>query len=210
MYEFTKRVLDVVLSLAALVILSPVMLVLFGLVALDVGRPLLFRQERPGLHAAPFVMLKFRTMRDPLPDEDPSATDATRLTRLGRLLRRSSLDELPELWNVATGDMSLVGPRPLLPEYLAYYSSEQSERHDVRPGVTGWAQVNGRNAISWDEKLELDRWYVSHRSLLLDLRILFMTVGTVLTRRGVCGEGSETAPRFDVESEHRSQTKGHR
>ncbi len=158
--------------------------------------PLLFPQLRIGLNGAPFVLYKFKTMRDARPGEDPLATDALRITRLGRCLRATSLDELPSLWNVLRGDMALVGPRPLLPEYLPLYTPEQMRRHSVKPGITGWAQVNGRNAISWEEKFRLDVWYVDNRSLWLDLRILCMTVWQVLARRGVSAAGHATMPAF--------------
>jgi lipopolysaccharide/colanic/teichoic acid biosynthesis glycosyltransferase len=177
-----KRALDLAAASAALLLLSPVL----GVVALAVlvadGRPVLFRQARPGLGARPFTMLKFRTMRAPRPDEIWYATDAERVTRLGRFLRATSLDELPELWNVVRGEMSLVGPRPLLVEYLDHYAPEERRRHEVRPGVTGWAAVNGRNALGFKERLALDVWYVDHWSLWLDLRILARTVWTVLRR----------------------------
>ncbi len=156
----------------------------------------LFPQLRIGLNGAPFVLYKFKTMRDARPGEDPLATDAVRITRLGRFLRATSLDELPSLWNVLRGDMALVGPRPLLPEYLPLYTPEQARRHAVKPGITGWAQVNGRNAISWEEKFRLDVWYVDNRSLWLDLRILWMTVRQVLARRGVSADGHATMPAF--------------
>jgi lipopolysaccharide/colanic/teichoic acid biosynthesis glycosyltransferase len=158
--------------------------------------PLLFLQPRIGLHGKPFLLCKLKTMRDPQPGEDPLATDSIRITRLGRFLRATSLDELPTLWNVLKGDMRLVGPRPLLPEYLPLYTPEQMRRHEVKPGITGWAQVNGRNAIGWDEKLRLDVWYVDNRSLWLDLRILWMTVWQVLARRGVSAAGHATMPPF--------------
>jgi lipopolysaccharide/colanic/teichoic acid biosynthesis glycosyltransferase len=160
------------------------------------GAPILFRQRRPGLHGAPFEMVKFRTMRDAVDAGGQALPDSERLTRLGRFMRASSLDELPELWNVLKGDMSLVGPRPLLIEYLPLYSSEQARRHDVRPGVTGWAQVNGRNAISWDEKFALDVWYVDNRSLWLDLRIIGLTLRKVLRREGISAAGEATMPKF--------------
>jgi lipopolysaccharide/colanic/teichoic acid biosynthesis glycosyltransferase len=157
---------------------------------------LLFHQTRIGLRGKPFVIYKLKTMRDPQPGEDPLATDSIRITRLGRLLRATSLDELPTLWNVLKGDMRLVGPRPLLPEYLPLYTPEQMRRHEVKPGITGWAQVNGRNAISWEEKFRLDVWYVDNRSLWLDLRILWTTVWHVLARRGVSSAGHATMPPF--------------
>lgn len=157
---------------------------------------LLFRQPRIGLHGKPFMLYKLKTMRDPRPGEDPLATDAIRITRFGRFLRATSLDELPTLWNVLKGDMALVGPRPLLPEYLPLYTPEQMRRHEVKPGITGWAQVNGRNAISWEEKFRLDVWYVDNRSFWLDCKILWMTVWQVLARRNVSAAGHATMPAF--------------
>lgn len=185
---FGKRALDFAASLAGLLVLSPVLLVLALLVRAKLGSPVLFRQVRPGFKGRPFTILKFRTMRDPRPGEDAFATDAERLTPFGSFLREASLDELPELINILRGEMSLVGPRPLLMEYLPRYSPEQARRHDVRPGVTGWAQVNGRNAISWEKKFELDVWYVDHLSLGLDLRILAMTFGRVAAKEGIVSE----------------------
>jgi sugar transferase EpsL len=179
-----KRMFDVAVSGILLAVLSPVIAVIAGLVRWKMGRPVLFRQSRPGLGGQPFVMLKFRSMR-PASMEEEAAGDEARVTRLGRFLRASSLDELPELWNVLRGDMSLVGPRPLLMEYLPLYTTEQARRHDVRPGLTGWAQVNGRNAIRWEEKFALDVWYVENRSMWLDLKILAMTVVAVLRRHGI-------------------------
>jgi lipopolysaccharide/colanic/teichoic acid biosynthesis glycosyltransferase len=157
---------------------------------------LLFRQTRIGLHGKPFTLYKFKTMRDPLPGEDPLSTDGIRLTRLGRFLRATSLDELPSLWNVLKGDMRLVGPRPLLPEYLPLYTPEQMRRHEVKPGITGWAQVNGRNSIGWDERFRLDVWYVNNRSLWMDLKILWLTVWQVLVRKGISAEGHATMRPF--------------
>ncbi|KMS50675.1 sugar transferase [Novosphingobium barchaimii LL02] len=160
------------------------------------GRPVLFRQIRPGLHGKPFEMLKFRTMRNAFSANGFPLSDAERLTRLGRTLRASSLDELPGLWNVLKGNMSLVGPRPLLMEYLPLYSPKQARRHEVRPGITGWAQVNGRNALSWDEKFALDLWYINNRSFMLDLKILWLTVRKVLVRDGISAAGEATMPKF--------------
>lgn len=191
-----KRALDVTAAVLGLVLLSPVILVVAVLVGFKLGRPILFRQIRPGLHGRPFEMLKFRTMRDAQGLDGRPLPDAERLTGFGKGLRSTSLDELPELWNVLKGEMSLVGPRPLLMEYLPLYSAEQMRRHEVRPGITGWAQVNGRNAISWDEKFRLDVWYVDHRSLALDLRILARTVLTALRRQGITAENAATAERF--------------
>ena len=188
-----KRALDVGLSAVGLVLLSPLLLGLAFAVRVGLGRPILFRQRRPGLRGRPFTLYKFRTLR-----EDPTGErrDEERLTRLGVLLRRTSLDELPELWNVLRGDMSLVGPRPLLMEYLPLYTAEQARRHDVRPGITGWAQINGRNAISWEEKFRLDLWYVDHRSVWLDLRILALTLGRVVAGEGISEPGQATATPF--------------
>ena len=168
----------------------------FGQCASGTGGGSIFRQLRIGLHGRQFTIYKFKTMRDPLPGEDPMATDAIRITRLGRCLRATSLDELPTLWNVLCGDMRLVGPRPLLPEYLPLYTPEQMRRHEVKPGITGWAQVNGRNAISWEDKFRLDVWYVDHHSPWLDIRILWMTLWQVLFRRGISAAGHATMPPF--------------
>lgn len=192
-----KRVLDILGAGIGLLLLSPVLLVVSLLILRQMGRPVFFRQIRPGLHGRPFGMVKFRTMRDALDAEGNPLPDSERLTRLGRFLRSSSLDELPELWNVLRGEMSLVGPRPLLVEYLPLYSPFQARRHEVRPGVTGWAQVNGRNAITWDEKFALDVWYVDNQSLWLDLRIIGLTIRKVLTREGISAAGEATMPKFE-------------
>jgi lipopolysaccharide/colanic/teichoic acid biosynthesis glycosyltransferase len=194
--DAVKRLLDVTLAAVALVLLSPVLVVLWALVRLRMGTPVLFRQQRPGRHGDPFEMLKFRTMTDARDAAGNSLPDADRLTALGTWLRRTSLDELPELLNVLAGDMSLVGPRPLLMQYLPLYSPEQGRRHDVRPGVTGWAQVNGRNAVSWPEKFELDVWYVDHRSTRLDLEIMWKTVSQVIGGHGVSADGHATMEPF--------------
>jgi sugar transferase EpsL len=191
-----KRGLDVVASALGLAVLSPVLLGTALAVRMRMGSPVLFRQTRPGLHGRPFTMYKFRTMRGERDARGELLSDAERLTPLGRFLRASSLDELPELINVLRGDMSLVGPRPLLMEYLPLYTPEQARRHEVRPGITGWAQVNGRNAISWDEKFRLDVWYVEHAGIGLDLRILLRTVLGVLRREGISHGGEATMPRF--------------
>ena len=191
-----KRLFDLVIASFALLLLFPVLLLVAWLVHRRLGSPVLFRQVRPGLHGKPFEMVKFRTMRDAVDTEGNALPDAERLTPFGRFLRSTSLDELPELWNVIKGDMSLVGPRPLLMEYLPLYSTEQARRHDVRPGITGWAQVNGRNAVSWPEKFALDIWYVDNRSLLLDIRILLLTMKKVFVREGISAEGQATASRF--------------
>ncbi|HEX5472970.1 MAG TPA: sugar transferase [Lacipirellulaceae bacterium] len=195
--EFGKRLLDIVLSTIALVVLAPLLVVLALAVRWRLGRPILFWQQRPGKLGQLFWVAKFRTMAD---SRDPAGNlldDSERLTPFGKWLRSTSLDELPELWNVLRGEMSFVGPRPLLPEYLPCYAPEQARRHDVRPGITGWAQVNGRNAISWEEKFELDVWYVEHQSLALDLKILLRTVATLLSRKGIAANDHVTMPRFD-------------
>ncbi len=191
-----KRIMDILMASAALMLLAPPLLLLSVLVRISFGSPVLFRQVRPGLHGQPFMMVKFRTMTDELGADGELLPDAERLTSFGRFLRASSLDELPELWNVLRGEMSLVGPRPLLMEYLSLYSPEQARRHEVRPGITGWAQVNGRNALSWEERFKLDVWYIDHRSLWLDLRILWLTVRKVIVREGISAQGEATMPRF--------------
>ena len=193
---WVKRIIDVVVAATALVVLSPVLAVVAWAVRRTMGSPVLFRQERPGYLGRPFRMYKFRTMRDACRPDGRPLPDAERLTPFGRFLRGTSLDELPELWNVLKGEMSLVGPRPLLPEYLPLYTPEQARRHDVKPGVTGWAQVNGRNAIGWEEKLALDVWYVDHRSLWLDLKILLLTLKKVFFREGIDQPGGVTMERF--------------
>lgn len=191
-----KRLFDLVIASFALLLLLPVLLMVAWLVHRRLGSPVLFRQIRPGLHGKSFEMVKFRTMRDAVDTEGNALPDAERLTPFGRFLRSTSLDELPELWSVIKGDMSLVGPRPLLVEYLPLYSAEQARRHEVRPGITGWAQVNGRNAVSWPEKFALDIWYVDNRSLLLDIWILLLTIKKVFVREGISAEGQATASRF--------------
>lgn len=192
-----KRLFDILLSACGLLVLAVPLLALAWQVRRKLGSPVLFTQIRPGLHGKPFRMVKFRTMTDARDASGALLPDAQRLTPFGRFLRASSLDELPELWNVLRGEMSLVGPRPLLMEYLPLYSAEQARRHEVRPGITGWAQVNGRNAISWEDKFALDVWYVDHRSLWLDLRILWLTVRKVLVRDGISAAGEATMPRFE-------------
>ncbi len=191
-----KRLLDILVSALGLVLLSPLLLLVASLVLADVGRPVLFRQRRPGLNGRPFELVKFRTMRSGSAAGAGVASDSLRLTRIGRLLRASSLDELPELWNVLKGEMSLVGPRPLLMQYLDRYTPEQARRHEAKPGLTGWAQVNGRNALSWEEKFALDVWYVDNRSFLLDLRILLLTALSLVRPRGISAEGSATMTEF--------------
>ena len=191
-----KRLLDLGLVLPSLLLTAPLAAVIALLVRITSGSPVLFRQCRPGLHGAPFAARKFRTMLPPEKAENALATDAERLTRLGRFLRGTSLDELPELFNVLRGEMSLVGPRPLLVQYLDRYSSEQARRHEVRPGLTGWAQVNGRNALTWEDRLAMDVWYVDNQSLRLDLRILWLTIGSVLRREGISQQGQATMTEF--------------
>lgn len=191
-----KRVVDIVCSAPALILLSPVLLILALLVRIKLGAPVLFRQDRPGRMGEPFRMIKFRTMTDLQDVDGQLRSDADRLTPFGRWLRATSLDELPELWNVLRGDMSLIGPRPLLMQYLPLYSEEQWRRHHVRPGVTGWAQVNGRNALSWDEKFALDVWYVDHHNLWVDFKILLLTIKSVAGREGISAAGEATMPAF--------------
>ncbi|MBD9400647.1 sugar transferase [Comamonas sp. CMM02] len=191
-----KRLFDFAAALLGLMALALPLCVLAWLVRRKLGSPVLFRQVRPGLHGQPFEMVKFRTMTDARGPDGALLPDAERITLFGRFLRASSLDELPELWNVLKGDMSLVGPRPLLMEYLPLYTPEQARRHTVRPGVTGWAQVNGRNAISWEEKFALDTWYVDHQSLVLDIKILWLTVKKVLVREGISAVGEATMGKF--------------
>ena len=191
-----KRTFDIAASTSALVVLSPVLAITAYKVKKELGSPVLFRQTRPGLHGKPFEMIKFRTMKDALDKNGNVLPDSERLTEFGKKLRASSLDELPELWNVLKGDMSLVGPRPLLMEYLPLYSAEQAKRHNVRPGVTGYAQVNGRNSLSWEDKFKLDTWYVEHQSLWLDMKILLKTVKKVIIKDGISAEGEATMTKF--------------
>jgi lipopolysaccharide/colanic/teichoic acid biosynthesis glycosyltransferase len=196
-----KRVFDLLIALPALILLSPVLALLALLVRVKLGAPLFFRQQRPGLHGKPFCMVKFRTMTDARDAQGNLLSDAERLTSLGRFLRSTSLDELPELWNVLTGEMSLVGPRPLLMQYLDRYTPEQARRHEVRPGVTGWAQVNGRNAISWEQKFAYDVWYVDNLSFWLDLKILGLTVRKIIVREGINQAGQATMEEFKGSSD---------
>lgn len=191
-----KRLIDFLAAAAGLFCLWPVLLVLAFLVRRKLGSPVVFSQVRPGLAGKPFRMYKFRTMTDATDHEGELLPDEVRLTSFGRFLRSTSLDELPELWNVLKGEMSLVGPRPLLMEYLPLYTAEQARRHEARPGITGWAQVNGRNAISWEDKFSLDVWYVDNQSLWLDMRILWMTVRKVLVREGIAAAGEATTTKF--------------
>ena len=201
-----KRLFDIVASVAILTIFSLPLLVLVGLVRIKLGRPVFFTQVRPGLGGKLFKLIKFRTMTDARGPTGELLPDADRLTPFGRMLRSTSLDELPELWNVIKGEMSLVGPRPLLVEYLPRYSPAQARRHDVRPGITGWAQINRRNAISWEEKFELDTWYVDNQSFWLDLRILWLTLRKVVVREGISAPGDATMPPF-TGSHRESETR---
>ncbi|MEG0603996.1 MAG: sugar transferase [Acinetobacter sp.] len=191
-----KRILDVAIASTALVLLSPVYALVAYKVKKNLGSPVLFRQTRPGLHGQPFEMIKFRSMKDALDTAGNPLPDSERLTPFGKMLRATSLDEMPELWNVIKGDMSIVGPRPLLMEYLPLYNSEQAKRHEVRPGITGYAQVNGRNAISWEKKFELDTWYVENQSLWLDFKIMLKTVKKVLAKDDISAEGEATIQKF--------------
>lgn len=191
-----KRLFDIVASIIGLLLLFPILAIVAWQIRRKLGSPVLFRQVRPGLNGKPFEMIKFRTMRDTVDAVGKPLPDSERMTPFGSFLRSSSLDELPELWNVLKGDMSLVGPRPLLMEYLPLYSPEQFRRHEVRPGVTGWAQINGRNALSWDEKFKLDVWYVDNRSFWLDLKIIFLTIKKVVVRDGISADGEATMTKF--------------
>jgi lipopolysaccharide/colanic/teichoic acid biosynthesis glycosyltransferase len=207
-YDRTKRVIDVVLVSIGLVVLSPLFAVLAWRVRRELGSPVLFRQVRPGLHGRSFELRKFRTMTDERGPEGELLPDEHRLTPFGAWLRSSSLDEIPEMFNVLRGEMSLVGPRPLLVEYLDHYTTEQARRHEVRPGITGWSQVNGRNDMPWDQKLALDVWYVDHRSLALDLRILFRTLWVMVIRRGVSLAGHATTIKFTDTLMHDDDRRG--
>ncbi|MDR7073358.1 sugar transferase [Fictibacillus barbaricus] len=192
-----KRTFDMITSLVLLIIFSVVIGILAILVKNKLGSPIIFKQERPGLHAKPFYLYKFRTMTDQKDRFGNLLSDEDRLTPFGQFLRKNSLDELPQLWNVLKGDISLVGPRPLLMSYLELYTEEQNKRHDVKPGITGWAQINGRNAISWDEKFQLDLWYVQNQDFLLDLKILFLTLKKVIRSEGISNSNSVTMPIFN-------------
>lgn len=191
-----KRLLDIIIASIALILLSPLYAFVAYKVKKNLGSPVLFRQVRPGLHGRPFEMIKFRTMKDAVDEQGNPLPDSERLTPFGQMLRSTSLDEMPELWNVIKGDMSIVGPRPLLMEYLPLYSPEQAKRHDVRPGMTGHAQVNGRNAIGWEEKFKLDTWYVENQSIWLDFKIMFKTVHKVLAKDDISAEGEVTMTKF--------------
>lgn len=204
-----KRVIDFSAALVLLVLLAPIIAIVALGVVFDVGAPVLFRQVRPGRHGKPFTVYKFRTMRGAHAGEPSADTDEHRLTPFGSWLRTSSLDELPELWNVLRGDMSLVGPRPLLMRYLPLYSPEQMRRHEVRPGLTGWAQVNGRNALSWEDKFRLDVWYVDNQSVLLDLKILLLTTAAIFRREGISYENSATMPEFKGNTGQKRRHKRH-
>lgn len=188
--------MDLFLAMVSLIVLSPLLVGIFLLIRLTMGTPVFFRQERAGLGGRPFQLLKFRTMNTAHDAQGSLLPDEERLTRLGRFLRQYSLDELPQLWNICIGDMSFVGPRPLLAKYLPCYSAEQARRHEVRPGLTGWAQVSGRNALGWDERFKMDVWYVQHRSLWLDIKIIWKTVGRVFQQQGISMEGHATMPEF--------------
>jgi sugar transferase EpsL len=191
-----RRLVDIIAALLGLCLLSPVLVVAALAIRLSMGSPVLFRQLRPGLHGRPFTIYKLRTMTDASAGDGQPLADQHRLTRLGRLLRAWSIDELPELWNVLKGDMTLIGPRPLLMEYLPLYTPQQARRHELKPGLTGWAQVNGRNALSWDDKFALDIWYVDHRSIRLDLEILWRTIASVVRRHGIDDSGGVGQERF--------------
>ena len=194
--EVVKRIIDVLFSIILLIILSPAILIIILLVGLMLGSPVLFRQTRPGYKGKPFVIYKFRSMTAEKDAEGKLLPDAKRLTRFGQFLRNISLDELPELFNVIKGEMSLVGPRPLLMEYLPLYTPEQARRHEVKPGITGWAQINGRNTLDWDKRFQMDLWYIDHWSLGLDCKILFLTIFKVLRREGINAEGQVTMAKF--------------
>ncbi|ENV00543.1 MULTISPECIES: sugar transferase [Acinetobacter] len=200
-----KRLLDIIIASIALILLSPLYAFVAYKVKKNLGSPVLFRQVRPGLHGKPFEMIKFRSMKDAVDAQGNPLPDSERLTPFGKMLRSTSLDEMPELWNVIKGDMSIVGPRPLLMEYLPLYSPEQAKRHDVRPGMTGHAQVNGRNAIGWEEKFKLDTWYVENQSIWLDFKIMFKTVHKVLAKDDISAEGEATMTRF-TGSQHKDET----
>lgn len=196
-----KRLFDIIISLIMLIMLSPILLIVALLIRINLGRPVIFAQNRPGLNGKIFKMYKFRSMLNAVDDQGLELSDERRLTAFGNKLRATSLDELPALWNVLRGDISLVGPRPLLVEYLPLYDENQAHRHDVKPGVTGWAQVNGRNAISWEEKFTLDVWYVDNNTFLLDIKIMLMTVKKVLVSEGISENGSVTMSKFTGRSD---------
>ncbi|MEN6615558.1 MAG: sugar transferase [Syntrophorhabdus sp.] len=191
-----KRIFDLAFAVLLIVLLAIPMMIIAIIIRIDIGSPVLFKQQRPGYRSKPFVLLKFRTMRDTRDENNQLLPDNLRLSSLGIVLRKLSLDELPQIFNVIKGDLSFVGPRPLLMEYLPLYTSRQARRHDVKPGITGWTQVNGRNALTWDEKFEHDIWYVEHRSFLLEMKILGMTITKVMKREGITAQGSATMPLF--------------
>ena len=197
-----KRQIDIAISIIGLVLLSPLLVVIALLVRYKLGKPVIFRQYRPGLYGKPFEIVKFRSMRDACDKQGRKLSEKERLTPFGQRLRATSLDELPELWNVLKGDMSLLGPRPLLMEYLPYYSAHQARRHEVRPGVTGWAQVNGRNGISWESKFDYDIWYVDNQTFLLDVKILLLTVKKVFLREGISYSSDVAMPNFKQSKLH--------
>jgi lipopolysaccharide/colanic/teichoic acid biosynthesis glycosyltransferase len=194
--KMMKRLLDIIISLSALILLAPLYAIIGYKVKKNLGSPIFFKQTRPGLQAQPFDMIKFRTMKDATDASGNLLPDSMRMTAFGKMLRSSSLDELPELWNVLKGDMSLVGPRPLLMEYVPLYNQEQARRHEMRPGITGWAQINGRNNISWNDKFKLDVWYIDNQSLLLDLKILLLTVKKVIIKEGINEKNEVTMSKF--------------
>jgi len=200
-----KRLFDICISAIALLLLSPIILIVSHKVAKNLGQPVLFKQKRPGLHGKAFEMIKFRSMRDATDQNGQALPDNERLTPFGKKLRNTSLDELPGLWSVLKGDMSLVGSRPLLMEYLPLYSKEQARRHHVKPGITGWAQINGRNAISWEKKFALDVWYVDNQSFWLDLKIIFLTIKKVLIKEGISADGEVTISKFTGSSKKDKQ-----
>lgn len=194
--KFIKRLVDITGALSGLILLAPVIFIIGILIRLSMGSPVIFSQVRPGLYGKPFKMYKFRTMTDARDERGYLLPDEQRLTALGNFLRSTSLDELPELWNVFKGEMSLVGPRPLLMEYLDLYTTEQARRHEIKPGITGWAQINGRNSLTWEEKFKMDVWYVDHWNILLDIKIIFMTFLKVVKRDGISAQGHATMPIF--------------
>ena len=203
--SYKKRIFDIVFCFTAFILALPLMAVIGILVKIKIGSPIFFKQKRPGLYGKPFTIYKFRTMTEQRGIHDRLLEDSRRLTSFGKILRSTSLDELPELFNVFKGDMSLVGPRPLLMKYLNRYTPEQMRRHDVKPGMTGWSQVHGRNAISWDEKFKLDAWYVDNKNIWLDMRIVFLTIKKVMLREGISQEGCSTASEFQPQNKKKLQ-----
>lgn len=199
-----KRIFDLLFVLLLLIVLCIPMAVISLIILISMGSPVIFRQMRPGYRAKPFMIMKFRTMNETSDNDGRLLADELRLTKVGKILRKLSLDELPQLFNVLKGELSFVGPRPLLMEYLPLYTERQARRHDVKPGITGWTQVNGRNALTWEEKFEFDIWYVDHRSFFLDMKILWMTFEKVMKREGITAEGSATMPEFKGSKEHKS------